>query len=427
MDRAVWTNARRLQSWPAPALSQAIAQKGSSAAATRFVSRHPIHDRELRACGYELRFHGEAQISDETAAAATAIVSTVADIGLDALVGNRRAWLSATRTLICSDTLMLLPADRVTIQVGRTVAGGPDVVTHLSRLRSKGYRVALTDVVVRDDVLPLLDAVDAVKIDVSGLTDEQLQSQIQLLAGRELEIVAQTVDSRDRYDACVAAGFDRFHGDFFCEPHAVAGRGVPAGRAAQMQLLSALQDPGAGLEEIEQAIRLDVGVGFRLLRFINSAYFSLPRRVSSVHEALVLLGVHNVRNWALLMTFSSMEDRPAELTRTATTRAQMCERLARRLGRPDPEAYFTAGLFSVLDAFMGMRMEDALASLPLAEPLQDALLRCEGPLGEVLGWVLRYEAGDDPPAGTPASTSELLGRAYLEALQFADTVSIAAA
>ncbi|HLK42876.1 MAG TPA: HDOD domain-containing protein [Thermoleophilia bacterium] len=423
MDRAVWTSARRLQSWPAPALSQAIAQKGSSAAATRFVSRHPIHDRQLRACGYELRFHGDAQVSDETAAAATAIVSTVADIGLDALVGTRRAWLSATRTLICSDTLMLLPAERVTIQVGRTVAGGPDVVTHLSRLRSKGYRIALTDVVVRDDVLPLLDAVDAVKIDVSDLTDEQLQSQIQLLAGRELEIVAQAVDSRDRYDACVAAGFDRFQGDFFCEPHAVAGRGVPAGRTAQMQLLSALQDPGAGLEEIEQAIRLDVGVGFRLLRFINSAYFPLPRRVSSVHEALVLLGLDNVRNWALLMTFSSMEDRPAELTRTATTRAQMCDRLARRLGRPDPEAYFTAGLFSVLDAFMGMRMEDALASLPLTEPLQDALLRCEGPLGEVLGWVLRYEAGDDPPAGT----SELLGRAYLEALQFADTVSIAAA
>ena len=427
MDRAVWTNARRLQSWPAPALSQAIAQKGSSPATTRFVSRHPIHDRELRAAGYELRFHGDTQSGDETSAAASAIVSTVADIGLDSLVGNRRAWLSATRTLICSDSLVLLPADRVTIQISRAVAGGPDMPSHLTRLRKLGYRIALTDVVVRAEVLPLLDLVDAVKIDVSGLSDEQLAGQIEMLAGRGLEVVAEGLESRDRYNACVATGFDRFQGDFFCEPHAIAGRGVPAGRIAQMQLLSALENPNAGLEELEDAIRLDVGVGFRLLRFINSAHFSLPRRVNSVHEALVLLGVNNVRNWAVLMTLSSMDDQPVELTRTATTRAQMCERLARRLGRPDPEAYFTAGLFSVLDAFMGMQMEDALASLPLAEPLNDALLRCEGPLGEVLGWVLRYESGDEPPNGAPASASELLGRAYLEALQFADSVTLTAA
>jgi EAL and modified HD-GYP domain-containing signal transduction protein len=426
MDRAVWTNARRLQSWPAPALSQAIAEKGSAAAATRFVSRHPIHDRELRAAGYELRFHGDARLGDETAEAATAIGSTVADIGLDALVGNRLAWLSATRTLVCGDALLLLPAGRVTIQVDRTVAGGPGMGAHLSRLRSLGHRIALTGVVVREEVLPLLDMVDAVKIDVSGLTDDQLAGQIELAAGRGLEVVAESVDTRDRYAACVAAGFDRFQGDFFCEPHAVAGRGVPAGRTAQLQLLAALQDPDAGLEQLEQAIRLHVGVGFRLLRFVNSAHFSLPRRVNSVHEALVLLGVENVRNWAVLMTLSSMDDQPVELTRTATSRAQMCERLARRLGRPDPEAHFTAGLFSVLDVFMGMRMEDALASLPLAEPLRDALLACDGPIGEVLAWVLRYEAGEDPP-GAAAGVAELLGRAYLEALQFADTVTLAAA
>lgn len=425
MDRAVWSKARRLQSWPAPALQRAIAERTAPEQAARIVTRHPILDRRLAVAGYELRVEDAA--ADETAAAAAAIVSTLADIGLDTLVGARMAWVPVTRSLLTGGSVRLLPADRCVIQVTRAVAGGPGAVEHLRDLRAAGFRVALTDFVARGDSLGLLALADAVKLDAPALTADQIEQQVSLLSANGVETVFSGVDDHAVYDTCAAAGANGFQGSFFCEPRAVAGRGIPAGRRAQMDLVIALRESDGGLERLERAIRSDVGVGYRLLRFANSAYFSLPRRVGSVHEALVLLGYERVRNWALLMTLSGMNDQPAELTRVATVRAHMCEQLARALRRPDPEAHFTAGLFSVIDAFMGMRMVDVLDSLPLTPELAAALRDCDGPLGDVLSWVLRYEAGAERPAGAPAEAVALLSGTYLEALRFADSATLAAA
>jgi EAL and modified HD-GYP domain-containing signal transduction protein len=187
-----------------------------------------------------------------------------------------------------------------------------------------------------------------------------------------------------------------------------------------MKLMAVLQDPDCELEDLDRAISNDLGVSFRLLRWINSAYFSLPRKVSSVREALMLLGVRNVRSWALLMTLAGIDDQPSELIRTAMTRAKMCELVAQSLDRPNPDAHFTVGLFSVVDAFMNMRMQDVLSELPLSPEVAAALLDQSGPLGEVLSWVLTYERGHFECL-TPSPQADLMLRdAYLVALRFAD-------
>ena len=113
---------------------------------------------------------------------------------------------------------------------------------------------------------------------------------------------------------------------------------------------------------------------YRLLRFINSAYFALPRRVSSIHDAVVMLGARNVRSWVMLVALATLPDQPSELVRTALVRARMCELVGKATGAHDAASYFTVGLFSVVDALMGMRMEDVLEELPLAPELTEALL-----------------------------------------------------
>ena len=210
---------------------------------------------------------------------------------------------------------------------------------------------------------------------------------------KKVKLIASKIEDHHAFDFCKQIGFEYFQGYFFCQPRTVAGRGIPTNRLTQMRLMAVLQDPDCQLENLERAISNDLGVSFRLLRWIDSAYFSLPRKVSSVREALMLLGVRNVRSWALLMTLAGIEDQPSELIRTAMTRAKMCELVAQALDRPDADAYFTVGLFSVVDAFMNMRMQDVLSELPLSPDVSAALLDRSGPLGEVLAWVLTYERG----------------------------------
>ncbi len=424
MIERAWSEARRLESWPPPSLSRAIASAGSGEAAPSFVARQPIYDRALDVYAYELLFRtadvDHAEVQDEEAATASTVVTTFADIGLDALVGGRGGFVNATRDFVMRGFVTLLPAGRVTLELHRTEALAPEVLAELKRLAQLGYTIALDDFVMRPDSIGLLEVAHYVKLDVQAFTRDQLAEQVAQLQPHKVKLIASKIEDHLTFGFCKDAGFDYFQGYFFCQPKTIAGRGIPANRLTQMRMLAVLQDPGCELEQLEQAISNDLGVSFRLLRWINSAYFSLPRKVSSVREALMLLGVRNVRSWALLMTLAGIEDQPSELVRTAMVRAKMCELVAQALDRPDTDAYFMVGLFSVVDAFMNMQMSDVLAELPLTPDVAAALLDQSGPMGEVLGWVLTYERARFECLTPAPQADAMLRDAYVVALRFAD-------
>ena len=279
---------------------------------------------------------------------------------------------------------------------------------------------------MRDDSLPLLEVAHYVKLDVQAFTRDQLAEQVAELEPYNVKLIAARIEDHHTFEFCKEIGFDYFQGYFFCRPRTVAGHGIPANRLAQMRMMAVLQDPDCELEDLERAISNDLGLSVRLLRWINSAYFLLPRKVSSVREALILLGVRNVRSWALLMTLAGIEDQPSELIRTAMTRAKMCELVAQALDRPDTDAHFTVGLFSVVDAFMNTSMQDVLSELPLSPEVSDALLERSGHLSEVLDWVLAYERGDFECLTPSPRADAVLRDAYVVALRFADEAESAA-
>jgi len=430
MIERAWSEARRLESWPPPSLSKAIASAGSVASSTSFVARQPIYDANLEVYAYELLFRDgdvdHAEISDEEAATASTVVATFSDIGLDALVGGRSAFVNATRDFVMHDFVTLLPAGRVVLELHRGEALDPVVLEELRRLVDLGYLIALDDFVIREDSMPLLEVAHFVKFDVQAFTRDQLAEQVRALHPHKVSLIASKIEDHHTFEACKDLGFDHFQGYFFCQPKTVTGKGIPSNRLTQMRLMTVLQNPRCELEELERSITNDLGVSFRLLRWINSAYFSLPRTVNSVREALVLLGVRNVRSWALLMTLATIDDQPSELIRTAMVRAKMCELIAKAIDRPDPDAHFTVGLFSVVDAFMNMRMEDVLGELPLSPEVAAALRDQSGPLGEVLSWVLTYERGRFECLEPAPQADAMLRDAYLVALRFAEEANTAA-
>ncbi len=427
MIERAWSEARRLESWPPPSLSRAIS--GSVASSTSFVARQPIYDGNLDVYAYELLFRSgdvdHADISDDEAATASTVVTTFSDIGLDALVGGRSAFVNATREFVMRGFVTLLPAGRVVLELHRGEALDPAVLAELRRLVGLGYLFALDDFVIREDSLPLLEVAHFVKFDVQAFTRDQLAEQVGALREHKVRLVASKIEDHHTFEACKELGFDHVQGYFFCQPKTVTGKGIPSNRLTQIRLMTVLQDPQCELEALERAITNDLGVSFRLLRWINSAYFSLPRKVNSVREALVLLGVRNVRSWALLMTLATIDDQPSELVRTAMVRAKMCELIAKAIDRPDPDAHFTVGLFSVVDAFMNMRMDDVLTELPLSVEVSAALRDQSGPLGEVLSWVLTYERGRFECLEPAPEADAMLRDAYLVALRFAEESEVA--
>lgn len=287
----------------------------------------------------------------------------------------------------------------------------PDAGLEQARaLAAQGFTLALDDY---DGSSELLELCAIVKVGVAGRADEELQALIAEPAARGLELVATDVATADEFTRCRVIGFSHFQGEFFARPR---GEGGGSGALASLQALAELTASEASFEELERIIGADVGLSIGLLRHVNSAYFSLPREIDTVREALTLLGPRAVRRWASVVALSSVPEAPDQLVALALLRGRMCELLGRGASEEERERLFTVGLFSVADALLDASMEQVLETLPFSDAIAAALLRFEGSLGQVLATVLRYEQGHFPEAGDPTELAE----AYLAALKWAD-------
>ena len=368
----------------------------NSVVSTSHIVRQPIYDAQVKVVGYELIVDG----ADDAAA------GTVAQIGMN-LVANGAAWVPLSRGFLFGGYADALPPERVVFQVSPDLAAEPQALAAVGRLKAVGYRLAIDSFTGGDAVMPLLGMADSVKVDAT-LDRATLAEVVGLARTAGAQIVARNVETHEAFEACAAHAFDLYQGYFFCQPRTVEGRGIQVNNLNKLRLVSELQDPDADMDKLGEIVSRDVGLSYNLLRFVNSAFFSVPRRIESIRDALVLLGLQNVKRWATLMSLADTGDKPHELIVTGLVRARMCELVATARGeKRDAEAYFTTGLFSVVDALMDVSLIELLRQLPFSQEIMDALLRYEGPKGELLHGVLAYERGDFGelitlmPAGTP--------------------------
>ena len=374
----------------------ATAEPAAAAPASAFVGRQAVYDRQLGVYAYELLFRdgrdNHAKFSDGDMATGRVLLSGFMDIGLDRLCGRHAAFINLTRSFLVDPAPLPFPPDRVVLEVLETVEPEPEVIAGLERLGKAGYVLALDEAALRQHVARLKP--------------------------RGLKLLAEKVETRAEFELLEALGFDYFQGYFLSRPEVVEGRRLPQNKLAVLQLLARLQDPDVVVNEVERAIAQDVSLSYRLLRCINSAFFSLPREVESIRHALVILGLGPLRRWIALLALADDNDQPTDVVHGVLVRARLCELLAAAAGE-DPGSSFTAGLFSRLDLLMGAPLPDLLAELPLAPTLLDALLRRQGWLGALLDCVDACERCDWEALHLPGVSDETLRDAYIEATAWA--------
>jgi c-di-GMP phosphodiesterase len=361
-----------------------------------FLARQPILDRDQSVQGYELlytRLVDEPRLGEDAAlTSARVVLNAFSEIGLEHVVGLSRAWIKVTPEFLSLDLVPNLPPERVVLELSGRDFLDESTLEPVRELREAGYTLALDDFKLTSEHDALLRVVDIVKLDMRKLGGRELARHAFKLRPYELTLAANNIETPESFKLAAAAGADLFQGYFFCRPQMIGGRRVPPSRIALMQLASALSDPAIQLNDLETLISRDVALSYKLLKYINSAYFGLRGRISSIKQAVALLGIEPLRRWATLSIFAELSDKPRELFVTALIRAHFCQ----QAGEPKdgaPAELFTLGLFSVLDALNDTSMYTALQSLPLTPSMRDALIEHAGP-GRLLECVTAIENGD---------------------------------
>jgi c-di-GMP phosphodiesterase len=388
------------------------------------VARQPIFDRAETITGFEILYRSlTGPFTDAEGATSTVIVQSLADIGLERLVGDARAFINVTADFLLKVRPLPMPPERVVLELVGSHSADPELLGALRDARDAGFRIALDGFRLLPGLEPLLELASVVKLDIRALSGATLVKHVNELRHRGLTLIALKVETREEYEACRAMGFDGFQGYFFAEPAVVSGPTAPTHRLGALTELIA-PDRQASFEEIERVISQDAGLSHKLVRLASSAFVGTRQQVSSVRQALILLGTVAVRRWAMLLALSGLTDRPQHLLTVGLVRARLCELLADAHPVAAPERAFTVGLFSVLDALLGKPMQALLDELPFDSRIRHALLDHDGPEGRLLAAVLAYERGDFNDVARYGVGLPALAGAYREAIDWADGVAL---
>jgi EAL and modified HD-GYP domain-containing signal transduction protein len=383
-------------------------------------ARQAIVDRRGRLAGYELLYRGpreaDGEIPDAEHATCQVLVGAFAEVGFGAAVGGTSAFLNVTERFLREvDPLPLAPETTV-LELLEDARPSDALLDRLRGLRREGFRIALDDFAPSAQSTPFLDVADLVKVDLRAHERGEAEQLMRTLAGRGLTVVAEKVEDQEEAAWAAAAGAELFQGYFFCRPVELAGTELRSASLARLRAAAQLTDPDAGIEEIEAALRVDPHLTLRMLQQLNSAAMSLPHRVSSIRQGVVLLGPRTVRQWALVLLLSGIGEQRGPLLATALARARTLETVAHAKGARDADAWFSVGLLSVSDVLAGAPLEEVIGQLPLADDVVAALVRREGDKGEALSAAIACERAELPEGADRG----LVLMAYADALAWAD-------
>lgn len=367
------------------------------------LARQPIFDTAEKVQGWELLFRdadggGFVPGIDESEATARVIVSAFADLSLGTVTEGARAWINVPRDLLMSaDIPALLPRERVVLELLERDAVDADFVARVTELAEAGYELALDDFSWSDELEPLVRVATHVKLDVRALGIGELAAHVRRLSEYDVRLLAEKVETREEFATCVQLGIGLHQGYFFARPRLVKGQRA-AHRALTALKTGARAIGDVSFEEIELIVQTDAALSLRLLRYLNSAAVSLRHRVSTLRQALALVGARTVQQWLLLVIMGDAGGSRPEVLRTGLVRARLCESLAPQARVPAASA-FTAGLLSVSDALTDKPIDEVIGALPLAPELAEAIVDRTGPLGRTLEDAIAIERGDTTVRG----------------------------
>ncbi len=393
-----------------------------------YVGRQPVYNKTLGVFGYELLFRaGTAnnaamgQLSAD-GATSTTIINSFLEMGLDRLVGDRFAFINLTEQFLFDEDMLPISPKQVVVEVLEDIPVTQRLVDALRRLKQKGFTIALDDYIYNPAHRPIIELADIIKIDITQLDQQGLIKHVKVLRKFNARLLAEKVETMDDFDFCEKLGFDYYQGYFLSRPRIIRSTSLPTNKLAVLNLLSVLQNPDADIDDLEEAISFDVSMSYKILKLINSAFFSFSSKVESVKRAIVILGRRQLSSWASMLAMSKLDDRPPEMLHIAMTRAKMCELLAEKAHLKPLDAYFTVGLFSALDILMERDIAELIEPLPLSDDVVAGLLEGEGVLGEALQCVRHYEVADFGQATFQRLTPEQLFEANVEAVSWANMV-----
>lgn len=332
--------------------------------------------------------------------AANAMISFLSE-NSEQIFKERKTFMSFTPTLLFRNTPKIFDKDKVVIQIDDSIVVHSLAEIIISKYKDEGYHFAIDDFQFTPKYFSMLEYVDYIKVDISNKMDEtqkrSVANVVEMAHGFQKEFIAMGVNTQEVYNYAKELGVDYVEGNYISTTTMTKASKMDFMQGNLYQLIIEITKDEPDIEELEMIVSRDASLTYALLKMANSAYFAVHHETTSVRQAMVRVGISQLKQWIYLLSFEENEDASSEeLLKTSFMRANFASSLVKRLKNfviNSTDAYLL-GMFSTLEYMIDAPMEEILAEIPIVDEVKQALISHGGKAGRLYDLILCYERAE---------------------------------
>ncbi|WDE07442.1 HDOD domain-containing protein [Thalassomonas viridans] len=390
------------------------------------LARQPIYNQNNQLFAFELLYRGDdsqnAGVTDDFKATSELLANLCMNSLDEEISANRPIFINVDLEFLTSESFFSTPPPNLVFEILETVEISERSINCIRKLKQRGFTFALDDFELAGQHSKLFPYISYLKIDVQAESLDDIEHYLKNLNGHNFSLLAEKVEDKESFDRCLQMGFELFQGYYLERPKVITGNKVTANKQVALQLISELSREDISNDEIAELIATDPRLTFKLLKIINCPLYPFKREIENIHEAVVMLGVDIIKQWAKILTLVSESEQPVELFRTLLVRAKTCELYGKSVKVANAKDCFTIGLFSGLDAALNLKLDNILKEIRLASHIKTALQDNNYSEQNVLLLVKDYEKNLALKPALPQQKQQALTQHYWQAVKWTDEI-----
>ena len=372
---------------------------------SKYIVRQPIKNLEDKVVAYEIQYYGDnqslgADSSPTNDFAAADTIYNFLTMNMEKLLRGTLHFMTFTTTLLLKKTPRFFDKEELVIQIDDSVIIQPLAMRMVQQYAKEGYKIAVNEFQFAPRYLGIMDSIDYIKLNFKTTPEMTLKNVIEIAHSMNKQCIAIGVDTEELYNRAQKLQVDSMQGVYVAEKLAIRAHNSGYLQSNFFRLMAAVTKEEPDIEEIEQIISVDATLTYGILKMANSCYFALRHSVSTVRQAIMTMGLGELKQWVYLLSASNaenqMEEGAEEFLKLSFMRGSFCSSLmnyAKGVPISRPEVYLM-GMFSTLHYLIDAPLSEILEQIPLCKEAKEGLLNHAGPCGQLYDLVLAYEWGD---------------------------------
>ncbi|MTH55506.1 HDOD domain-containing protein [Bacillus mangrovi] len=397
-----------------------------------FIGRQPIFTAQGHVAAYELLYRNSEDNKfpgiSGSEATMNLIVDSFLNMGIKELSDGKPCFINFTEELLELGIFHYLDPESAVIEILEDIPLSSKLAGICRALKAKRFKIALDDFFIRKEAISpeaqeILSLVDYIKVDLTKTESADLAAMMSYTKKYNVTYIAEKVETHEQFQLTERLGCVLFQGYFFSQPVILSGQDMPLNVLSYFKIIKELNEDEPDIDEVAHYIEQDLSLSYKLLKLMNSPALRPARPIHSIKQAIVLLGLKEIKRWIYIMSVRSFSNGNDPITheviRLSLIRGRICEQLALKTNRDYTSSYLMTGMFSLIDTLLRRDMQAVLNGLPLADCIKDALSGADNDQARVYGWARRIELADFQLPETGLTAEEIYS-CYVSALNWAE-------